>query len=162
MKSPKQRPPRAPPARFLTETDTAFLIDDSSSALKQSAEQGCARKLPEDASPQAKAECVQKARDKFAADVLTFQASPEGALTLTIYRRKASRLEEVFSVPVEIEDSSDTTALVKPKGRGRGQRPFFTAQREIKAEVPDNYSLVLEEPRLGKLVYRVKIGLVDR
>lgn len=158
---PEATGPTRPAGEVITEGDTDFLLDDSASALKEAVRQKCEAEVGEGADPKALADCRQKAREKFTGDVLSFQASEAGSVTLVIYRRKGPRLDEVYRAAVVLKDQNPTTVLVTPKG-GKGARPFLYAQREFTVHVPDNYSLVIEDPTLGKLVYRAKVGLVAR
>lgn len=152
--------PTRPAIDVITEADTDFLLDDAASGLKEAARQKCEATAAGASDPKALAECRQKERDKFGGDVLSFQAE-EGAVRLIIYRRKASRLDEVYQAPVTLKEQGPTTVLVTSKG-GKGARPFLYAQREFSLEVPDNYTLMIEDPSLGKLVYRAKVGVVAR
>jgi len=154
------RPPR-PAREILLEADTDFLLDYPASGLKQAAQAKCSGSSDRAKSPQAMAECLQKERDAFAADVLSFREAAGGAVTWTIYRRQVSRLEEVYSGVVELKEGDEGEIVVTTKGRAKGQLPFFKGQRQIEVKVPDNYSLVLTEPSLGELVYRAKYGLVQ-
>lgn len=158
---PEPSGPTRPASEVITEGDTDFLFDDSASALKEAVRQKCDAQAPEGSDPKVLADCRQKERDKFAGDVLSFQATEGGAVTLIIYRRKGSRLDEVYRAPVVLKDQNPTTVQVSPKG-GKGARPFLQAQREFTVQIPDNYSLVIEDPTLGKLVYRAKVGVVSR
>lgn len=159
---PEPAAPTRPAGEIMTEGDTDFLFDDSASALKEAVRQKCEGEAAEGSDPKALADCRQKERDKFTGDVLSFQAASEdGPITLIVYRRKGSRLDEVYRAPVVLKDQSPTTVLVSPKG-GKGARPFLYTQREFTVQVPDNYSLVIEDPTLGKLVYRAKVGVVAR
>ncbi len=66
------------------------MIDYNNSGAKALAEQSCE---PKASDPAARAECMTKARDAFAADVLVFkQEEGGGRTTLTIFKRKGSAL----------------------------------------------------------------------
>ncbi|HEY6724969.1 MAG TPA: hypothetical protein VI197_13120, partial [Polyangiaceae bacterium] len=159
--APQASAPTRPASEIITEGDTDFLLDDSASALKEAVRQKCEAEAPAASDPKAFADCRQKERDKFGGDVLSFQGVEGGPVTLVIYRRKGSRLDEVYRAAVVLKDQDPTTVLVSPKG-GKGARPFLYAQREFTVQVPDNYSLAIEDPTLGKLVYRAKVGVVAR
>ncbi|HXS17266.1 MAG TPA: hypothetical protein VN764_08755 [Polyangiaceae bacterium] len=157
---PEPTGPTRPATEILLDSDADFLLDDGASSLKEAARQKCEGEAPEGSDPGVIQTCVQKERDQFSGDVITFQQTPNG-IRLTIYRRRGSRLDEVYAAPVELKEQSPTTVLVKLKGF-KGARPFLPGVKEFSLEVPDNYSLVIEDPNMGKLVYRVKVGLVTR
>lgn len=152
-------PPR-PPIEVLTDSDTDFLLDWAASQLKEAAKDECDANAAEGSGAKELAECMQKARDAFSGDVLTFKQKGDG-IALTIYRRRVSRLEEVFTGPVQLKEAGATSVTVTTKG-GKGQRPFHQGSREFSVELPDNYSLVITDPKLGRLLYRAKYGLVAR
>lgn len=152
--------PTRPPIEVLTDSDTDFLLDYGASDLKTSARSDCEANAPEGSGAKELAECMQKARDAFSGDVLTFKQKGD-TTTLTIFRRRGSRLEEVFTGPVQLKEAGQNSVTVATKG-GKGQRPFHLATREFTVELPDNYSLVITDPKLGRLLYRAKYGLVTR
>lgn len=154
---PQPSGPSTPPAELLTETDTAFMIDYANSAPKKHAETKCAGD-----DPKARAECLQKERSEFLSDVLTFKKSASGTVTFTIYRRQGSQLQEIYTVAAELQDKSPTEVVLKVKGRGKGTRPLFATQGSTTVTLPDDYTLLLEDPRFGALKYTARHGLVDK
>ena len=150
--------PSKPASELITQADTDFLLDDTASELKAALKGQCEAKHEEAAEV---SECLSKAREEFGADVLSFRAAGNGSVRLTIYRRKASKLAEVYSASVVLKDDSETTVTVNPKG-AKGQRPIFKGQGPFSVVVPDDYHLVLQDPKWGKLSYRAKYGLVAR
>jgi hypothetical protein len=154
--------PSKPGSAVLTEEDTDFLLNDAASELKQTLKGQCEETL-EDASDRAVlAECMRKGRDKFVADVLSFKKAESGAVRLTIYRRQASTLSEIFSAAVVLEDTTEASVKVTQKGGAKGYSPLVNGARSFEVQVPDNYSLVIQDPKWGKLSYAAKYGLVAR
>ena len=151
--------PSKAPSQVLTEPDTDFLLDYPASALKEAAQAKC--RAEHGTSPELEAACMNKARDDFSGDVLSFRTTG-GLVTWTIYRRMANRLDEVYTAKVKLKDASESTVVLTSAGPAKGQRPFLRGQRELTLAVPDDYTLVLTDPDLGKLVYRAKYGLVNR
>jgi len=159
---PEPTAPTRPAAEIITEADTDFLFDDSASALKEAARQKCEGDAANAGDPKLVATCMQKERNTFSGDVLSFQGA-EGVYKLIIYKRSGSRLDEVYRVPVTIKEQNPTTVLVTPTPKtGKGARPFYIGQKDFTVLVPDNYTLIIEDPTLGKLVYRAKVGVVAR
>jgi len=159
---PEPTAPTRPASEIITEADTDFLFDDSASALKEAARQKCEGDAANAGDPKLVAACMQKERNTFSGDVLSFQGA-EGVYKLIIYKRSGSRLDEVYRVPVSIKEQNPTTVLVTPTPKtGKGARPFYVGQKDFTVVVPDNYTLIIEDPMLGKLVYRAKVGVVAR
>jgi hypothetical protein len=150
--------PSRPALEILTGPDTAFLINYASSTPSETARKACAQKAPDDA--QAGAECASKARDDFKADVVRFRKQ-RGRWLWTTYKRVGSRLDETHSASVELTESTPSSVKLKILAGEKGMRAIFKAQREITINVPNDYSLFVQDPELGKLVYEAKVGLVS-
>jgi hypothetical protein len=154
---PQPAGPSTPPVDLLTSSDTAFMIDYVNSAPKKAAESKCAG---DDA--KVRADCMKKERDEFFSDVLTFRASESGAVTFTIYQRRGSQLSEIYTVAASLEEKSPKEVLLTVNGKGKGFRPLFANQRSTSVTVPDDYTLLLEDPRFGSLKYTARHGLVEK
>lgn len=156
---PPPNPDRSPTAT-VTAAGAAFLLDYANSEAKTKAEAGCA-KDPKNEDPAAKAACLGKARTHFLPDVLVFKSDKKGHESLTIYKREDSLLREVFSAPVSLKDEGPNLLQVKFKGAGNGQRPLFRGTNSPTIRMPNSYTLEIDDPQYGKLVYEAKIGLVN-
>jgi hypothetical protein len=143
----------------LTAPEVAFMINYVSSAPKQAAEKSCDQEAAGD--PQKRAECLSKVRDAFQADVLRFKKEGN-RYVWTTYKRSGSVLSEVHTVPVEFTNESANSVTMKLKGRDTGKRPIFKHAKEIVLSIPNDYSIVVEDPELGRLVYEAKVGLVGK
>jgi hypothetical protein len=142
---------------IVTTTGSAFMIDYNGSAPKQAAEEKCDDEHEDD--PQARAACMSKAREEFQADVLSFEKTKGGYFWVT-YKRKGSALVEVHKVLVDFANETANSVTIKLKGAEQGKRAIFKRSREILVNVPNGYSIVLDDPDLGQLRYDAKIGLV--
>jgi hypothetical protein len=149
--------PSRPPIEILTGPDTAFLINYSSSAPLETARKTCSDKGGTD--DEAIAKCMAEARDAFKADVLRFKK--EGLhWSCIIYKRDGSRLDEVYSARVDLSEESPSSVKIKFIGNDKGARSILKNKREAVIQVPNDYSLVLSDPELGRLLYEAKVGLI--
>jgi hypothetical protein len=150
--------PTRTPSDILTGRDVAFLIDEQGSGLRAIFDVECDKSVkPDDTA--AKAECVNQSRNKFQPDVLRFEKDERGKVTLSIYKRLGSTLKEAYVATVVFSDETPDSVKVAISGREQGQRPLFKSGSGV-LKVPNDYSLSLDEPRFGELVYSAKIGLV--
>jgi hypothetical protein len=149
--------PSRPPIEILTSPDTAFLINYSSSAPLEAARKTCSDKGGTD--DEAIAKCMAEARDAFKADVLRFKKDGSH-WSCIIYKRDGSRLDEVYSARVDLSEESPSSVKIKFIGNDKGARPLLKNKRDITAQVPNDYSLVLTDPELGRLLYEAKVGLL--
>jgi hypothetical protein len=149
--------PSRPPIEILTSPDTAFLINYSSSAPLETTRKTCSDKGGAD--DEAIAKCMADARDAFKADVLRFKK--EGLhWSCIIYKRDGSRLDEVYSARVDLSEESPGSVKIKFLGNDKGARPVLKNKREAVVQVPNDYSVVLTDPELGRLLYEAKVGLL--
>jgi hypothetical protein len=150
--------PGQAPSAILGTPSGAFIIDYNASAPKAAAEKTCAAEAEDDATK--KHECLQKARAAFVADVLRFKKSAQGKWTWTVYQRKGASLPEVYKGDIELTDESKTTIKIKIKGTQSGKLPLFTRTKQGVITFPNDYSITLDDPQHGRLVYDAKVGLV--
>jgi len=146
------------PVNMLTARDAAFLVDYANSAPKQKAQTACETEAKGDAEKQGA--CLAKARDKFLPDVLRFRRDSETKVSMVIYKRNASSLRELWIGAVELSEPTPDSVKVKFTGSQKGTRPLFQGRSEVVISVPNEYSLEVDDPLLGKLRYDAKIGLV--
>lgn len=144
------------PLDILTARDAAFQVDYSSSDAKTKAVARCEKESKGDAEKQGA--CVTKARESFLPDVLRFKKESESRILFVVYKRAGSTLREVSTGPVALtENGSDVKVVFQST---KGARPLFVGQKEAVVKVPNDYSIELDDPLLGRLRYDAKIGLV--
>jgi len=154
-----QEKPSRPALEILTLPDTAFLINYPSSAPSEAARKTCSEKGGTD--DEAIAKCMSEARAAFKADVVRFKKDGS-RFSCVVYKRDGSRLDEVYSARVELSDESPNSVKLKFTSAEKGQRPLLSGKREAVLDVPNDYSFVVTDPNLGRLVYEAKVGLVGR
>jgi hypothetical protein len=159
--SPEPAPaaPSRPLSEVLSARDIAFMIDYPASAVREAAETACGAAGDD---PAKRAECMTKARNDFQADVLRFRKDEQGRLFWVTYKRAGNTLTEIHTVRVELGEQTPDSITLVPKGPDTGKRLLFKGAKKITLSVPDESTLVLAEPVLGKLVYKGKIGLVGQ
>lgn len=146
------------PINILSARDVAFMIDYGNSGAKALAEQGCE---PKAADPAARAECMTKARDAFAADVLVFKTEEgSGRTTLTIFKRKGSALSQVLVAGIAFKDETDNSVTIVFKGGEKGVRALFRNAGSAVITLPNEYSIEINDPTYGRLPYDAKVGLM--
>ena len=157
---PKAAEPAVPrsPRAILVAREVAFLIEYAKSDPKTKAEAACEKKSNGDESR--RTACIDKAKKNFLADVVRFQQNDKGACTVTIYKRSGDSLVEIFRGPVTLTDEPPDKVRAE-FAKGKGARPLFRGAKHGTILVPDDYSIEIDDPLLGKLYYSAKIGLVS-
>jgi len=151
--------PKLFPIDVITGPEMAYLIDYANSGASEMVNKSCSGKSEEDANKHA--ECLAKGREKFGADVLRFKKDDKGRVKLIIYRRSGSALAELFTANVELKETTPNLVKVAIKG-GVGQRPILRDRGNFDVNVPNGYSIELEDSVYGKLAYDAKVGLVAK
>ncbi len=149
--------PSRPPVEILTSPDTAFLINYTGSAPLETARKTCTEKGGTD--DEAIAKCMADARDAFKADVLRFKKDGSH-WSCIIYKRDGSRLDEVYSARVDLAEDSPSSVKLKFLGGDKGVRSILKNKRDAVLQVPNDYSFVITDAELGRLVYEAKVGLI--
>lgn len=149
--------PRSPKA-ILVAKEVSFLVEYAKSDPKKTAETDCEQKAKGDGAK--RTACIDKARNDFKPDLLLFkQDEKSGACTLIVYKRVGDNLTEVFRGPVKLEEQLPDKVSIGFAG-GKGQRPLFKGAAKGTILVPDDYSIQMDDPQLGKLYYTAKVGLI--
>jgi hypothetical protein len=154
---PSEEAPRPKPIAILTAKDVAFMVDYANSEAKARAAASCEQEAKGD--PGARAACLDKAREKFLPDVLRFDQDKQKQWSLVVYKRTDSSLKEVYIGRVKFVDETADSVRLSLGQPESGQRPLFRSGNNL-IQVPNVYSIELEDPQLGKLTYEAKIGLV--
>lgn len=126
------------------------------SGAKDAADRKCTAKFP---APEAKAACMEKERNKFTADVLVFEKSDKGQ-SFTIYKRSGNNLVEMSRAKIAVGADTTETLAVKVE-KEKGWRPLFAGKKEFSVQSRDEYSIQVDEPQFGRLVYEARIGILD-
>jgi hypothetical protein len=134
----------------------AYMVNYPISGAKDVADHKCSVKFP---APEAKANCMEKERNKFTADVLVFEKSDEGQ-SLTIYKRTGNALAQMSKSKLALGEDTTENLVVKVESE-KGWRPIFAGKKQFSVHFRDEYSVELEDPQYGHLVYDARIGLID-
>jgi hypothetical protein len=159
--SASPEPPAVRPARSLAQLlfapKISFAINWPASAPKEAIEKRCSAQAGEDMDAFAK--CRSDARKEFVADALLFKVE-QGNHYWYVYRRDRDTLFDVSKSQVAIAGEDDRTLTLRMVGKGTGARPLFIGAQEAPLTLPDESSLIIEDPRFGRLVYEAKIGIM--
>jgi hypothetical protein len=152
---------KKPPARsakdIVTKPDTLYMFQFSASEAYQEADKSCTEKSKDD--PKKKADCMSKASKKIDDDGLAFQEVDGKMWWLTI-RRKGNALQTLHKIEFEIGEDSENKLVIKLKGPDKGTKPMGNVPSKLEIEVVSESQIALQDPKLGKMVYEAKLGLI--
>ena len=145
------------PLDMLTAPTIAFEIDYGSSDAKEIAGKKCDAAVGDDLAK--RAACMKQERDKFLADMLRFTKEKEDWYWF-IYQRKGKALNEIFKVKVKFGEETKNSVEVELLGGEKGSQFIMAGKRKFVVKVPNDYSIVMEDPKFGRLSFNAKLGLV--
>jgi hypothetical protein len=148
--------PTRTPTDILTAPDVLFLFSFNDSEAKQVAEDKCDKKAGNDAKK--KNECMAAERKNFPPDGHRFKKDGGQWWWITV-RQNGNRLVTMHKIPFEFGEETPNSITLKPTGKDKGQAPMNVPAKVV-FEVPNDYQIALKDPKLGRLVFQAKIGVV--
>jgi len=143
---------------FLTAPETTFMFSFNQSEPKQKAEEKCHASTKGEGKKMA--DCMKKASSKFGEDGLQFKQD-KGTWYYITLRRKGSTLTTLHKVPFEFGAEKPTSITLKTTGKDTGKTPWRAVPKEVVVEVPNEFSIAIDDPEHGRLVYEAKIGITS-
>ncbi len=134
--------------------DTVFEVSFNDSDVKQTAESKCSASSGND--PKKQNACMSKARKSLDIDAYRFKEK-DGKWWWLWLRTTGKTVTTLHKFEVDFVEGKDRSVVVKAKGKDLGQAPGHTPASTT-IDVPNDYQIVVTDPKLGKLVYNAKIG----
>jgi hypothetical protein len=152
--------PDKQPRDVITDAETTFVLAFDSSDPGKAADTKC-----NDSSKGDKKkfnQCMTTARDKIAIDAVRFKADDEKIWWWFSLRRRGGAETVLHKVQIEFGEETDTSIVLKTKGRDAGGTPWANVPKELKVDVPNTFSISLKDPQHGTMVYEAKILLSEK
>ncbi len=143
---------------ILTAPDVVFMFSFNDSDVKQTADSKCTASSSNDAKKMNL--CMAKARKGFDVDGYQFKQKDNKWYWLTL-RTKGKVLTTTHKFEIEFGPEKAGSVTFKPKGKDTGAAPGHTPA-SVTFEVPNEYQIVINDAKLGKLVYEAKIGILTQ
>lgn len=155
--SSEEKPSRAP-GEILKDADATWVLAFDQSDEGKKAEEKCTAQSKGDDKKQGA--CMRTARERMPVEAMRFKQDEEAGMVWQFLVQKAGSYTVVAKIPVEFGEETDRTIVVKPKkGKGTGTVPWGAATKDTTLTVPNNFSVVVDDPAHGKTVYEAKIIL---
>jgi hypothetical protein len=148
-------PPRKAAKDFLLEPGWDFVLSYSESDIKAKTEEECEAKSK--GNEDKARECASKAEADMANDRLKFAKDDKGNWWLVLLGKQKGKEIIYTRVQVEVANEEVEKLVLTPKGKDMGKKPIKKLPSELAVEMPDEYSVILQHPDRGKLVYKVKV-----
>jgi len=141
---------------MISAPDVVFMLSFNDSDVKQAAESKCSASSGND--PKKMNGCMSKARKAIDIDGYQFKEIGGKWFWLTL-RTQGKTLHTLHKFEIEFGPEAEGSVTIKPKGKDLGSAPGRTPG-PVTIQVPNDYQIALNDPKLGKLVYEAKIGLL--
>ena len=167
-KKPEPKPTPAPaaddgpkPTRsaqdILTAPDVVFMLSFNDSDVKQTADSKCTAASGNN--PKKMNACMAKARKAVDVDGYRFKQKDGKWWWLTL-RTQGKVLHTLHKFEIDFGPEKAGSVTLKPKGKDLGSAPGRTPS-SVTIQVPNEYQIAINDPKLGKLVYEAKIGIAS-
>jgi hypothetical protein len=150
--------PTRPVRSILESADTVYFVSYEESDVGKTGEANCAKESGGD--PQKNSACMSKARQNVDGLGYRFKKNPKNEVTTcTILRRQGNSLTTLHKFRYKYGDETETSIVIKMDGKDDGPIKWEKVPSEFKLEVPNDYTMVVQDPKYGRLVYYAKAGI---
>jgi hypothetical protein len=146
-----------PPMDLLTGNNVVYVFNFAGSAKGEAAKAQCESQ----GQPAEVRECVANERSKIPVESVRFVKDAHGQYWWVAYNRYKGNLlkwHKVQFLPGKADADTISLSLV---GKDKGIAPMARVPASLKVELPNDYSIVINDPELGQMLYDAKIGLMD-
>ncbi|HMA93658.1 MAG TPA: hypothetical protein VKP30_13295 [Polyangiaceae bacterium] len=143
-----------PPLELITNPTALFVFNFVDSDVGKAAKEKC------DAAGGDRKEiaaCLQKARDKVPVESLRFVKKNAEYFWVTLNRYKGNLLKW-HVIQFQVGEEKGDRLTLKPQGKDKGIAPMPKVPRTLEIELPNDYSIVLNDPEFGKMTFDTKFG----
>jgi len=148
-----------PPAELITGPNLVYVFNFKDSAIGIAAKEECEAKSGGDRG--AAAGCMEKARSKVPVEFVRFIKEPDGEHWWITYNRYKGNLLKWHKVQFQPGEESDDRLTLNLLGKDKGIAPMARVPRSLSIELPNDYTIVLNDPDNGPMQYDAKIGTMD-
>jgi hypothetical protein len=143
-----------PPMELITNPTALFVFNFSESDMGIAAKEKC------EAAGGERSEivtCLQKVRDKVPVESVRFVKKNGEYWWLTFNRYKGNLLKW-HVIQFQVGQEQDDRVTLKPMGKDKGIAPMARIPRSLEIELPNDYSIVLNDKEFGKMSFDTKFG----
>jgi hypothetical protein len=148
-----------PPLELITNPSVLYVFNFSESAAGQSAKERCDESS--DGAPDQLAACLQKARSKVPVESARFIKKGKDEYWWVTLNRYRGNLLKWHVIQFQVGEETNDRVVLKPMGKDKGIAPMTNIPRSLEIDLPNDYSIVLNDPEFGKMVFEAKFGKID-
>lgn len=147
------------PDDVLLKEGTAFMLDQAASDPGKKAEERCEKQSKGDVAK--KANCVSKALNKMEREGILFDEDG-GNWYYVRFAVIKGRKNEYNHIQIEVGKPEGKKITFKTVGKDKGSRRHGPAPKELHFVVEDEYTIYMDDPKRGRLVFEPKMGLFPK
>jgi len=148
-----------PPAELITGPNLVYVFNFKESAVGAAAQQACERDAADD--PHAARECLDKARSQVPVESVRFVKDKSDQYWWVTYNRYKGNLLKWHRIQFQPGDATDSSIKLTLIGKDKGIAPLPRVPHSLAIDLPNDYSIVIQDPELGAMAYDAKIGLIE-
>jgi hypothetical protein len=148
-----------PPAELITGGNVVYVFNFKESAVGSAAQEACQREAGGD--PRAERECFDKARNQVPVESVRFVKDKSNQYWWVTYNRYKGNLLKWHRIQFMPGAETDSTISLTLIGKDKGIAPLARVPRALAINLPNDYSIVIQDPELGAMAYDAKIGLIE-
>jgi hypothetical protein len=148
-----------PPAELITGPNLVYVLNFKESAVGAAAKEKCEQEAAGD--PRTERECIDKARSQVPIESVRFVKDKSNQYWWVTYNRYKGSLLKWHRIQFEPGDATDSSIKLTLIGKDRGIAPLPRVPHSLAIDLPNDYSIVIQDPELGALAYDAKIGVME-
>lgn len=148
-----------PPGELITGPNLVYMFNFKESEVGKAAHERCTEQAGDSRSELAA--CMEKARSKVQVESVRFVKESSGEhffITYNRYKGNLLKWHKVQFMPGEETADRITLNLI---GKDKGIAPMARVPRSISIELPNDYTIVVDDPDHGPMMYDAKIGTLE-
>lgn len=147
-----------PPIELITNPTVLYVFNFKESEVGKAAQAQC--QASSGGAADTMAACLQKARGKVPVESVRFKKKGAEYWWVTLNRYKGNLLKwHIIQFQVGVEEGDRVT--LKPFGKDKGIAPMARIPAKLEIELPNDYSIIINDPEFGKMTFDAKIGAVE-
>jgi hypothetical protein len=148
-----------PPAELITGPNLVYVFNFKESPVGIAAKEKCEEQFGGDRA--AFGACLEKARSKVPVELVRFIKEPSGAHWYVTYNRYKGNLLKWHRVQFQPGKESDDRLTINLIGKDMGIAPMAKVPAHLEIELPNDYSIVVNDPDIGPMMYDAKVGTME-
>ena len=150
--APPPAPARKPAKDVVTNRGAVFMLSFADSDIKQAKTEECAKKAKND--EKKTEECLTKAEGEAANEGVRFEQDDKGNWWWISFVKKGDKETINNKVQFKIKSEAEDKLTLATEGKDQGKKPLKNLPAELMIEVPDERTVVINDPVRGRLVYK--------